>query len=153
MRKILTTALVALTVAGGMASAATTAQAEPYRHYDRHRGKKDNTGAAIAAGIVGLALGAAIVGSSNNNRRSSSYYDNGYAYQPSYNGGYYGDNGYYNNGYANGGYYGDGYYGGRQQYGYAPNRYAYGSRVCTSRERVYDRYSGRPITVTRQYAC
>lgn len=159
MRKILTTALVALTVAGGVASAATTAQAEPYRHYDRHRGKKDNTGAAIAAGIVGLALGAAIVGSSNNNNRrsSSSYYNNGYAYQPDYNGGYYGDNGYYNNGYANGGYNNgyanNGYYGGRQPYGYAPNSYAYGSRVCTSRERVYDRYSGRPITVTRQYAC
>lgn len=152
MRKILTTALVALTVAGGVASAATTAQAEPYRYYDRHRGKKDNTGAAIAAGIVGLALGAAIASSSNNNRRSSSYYGGGYAYQPDYNSGYYGDS-YYNNGYANGGYYGDGYYGGRQPYVYAPNRYAYGSRVCTSRERVYDRYSGRPITITRQYAC
>jgi hypothetical protein len=142
MRKILTAAVAALTVAGGVAAVSGPAQAEPYRYY-RHKDKNNDAGVAIAAGVVGLALGAALA-SSNNNRRSSSYYNNGY-YQPNYGGGYYG-NSYYRNSQP--------YYGGRYSRPYAyQDRYAYSPRVCVSRERVYDRYTGRPMTIKRQYAC
>ena len=96
--------------------------------------------------MLGLALGAAIAGSSKNRG-----YDNGY----------YGD-GYYNNGYYNGGSYyrggsrdyGDGYYG--RGYSYArPYAYGYGyaPRTCVSRDRVYDPYIGRRVTIERRYAC
>ena len=134
MRKILTAAVAALTVAGGVAAVAGPAQADPYRYYNGH--KNNDAGVAIAAGVVGLAIGAALA-SSNSNKRASSYYDNGY-YQQGYQQPYYG---------------GQSYYSGQRPYAYDQGRYAYGSRVCTSRDRVYDRYSGRPITVTRQYAC
>lgn len=141
MRKMLTAAVAAITVAGGVAAVSGPAQAEPYRYY-RHKDRNNNdAGVAIAAGVVGLALGAALA-SSGNNRRSSSYYDNGY-YQP-----YYG-NSYYGSGYRQP-YYDRGPY--SRPYAYQ-DRYAYSPRVCTTRERVYDRYTGRPMTIRRQYAC
>jgi hypothetical protein len=122
-----------------MVAGATAASAQSYRHggyyggrgHHHHRGG-DKTGAAIAGGIVGLALGAAIA-SNNNDRydRGYSRYDRGYGY-----------------GYGRG--YGYGYappppppryYGG---YGYGP-RYGYGygrrGRDCWT-TRDYDRYSG-----------
>lgn len=142
MRKILTAAVAALTVAGGVAAVAGPAQAEPYRYYNRHKSNNNDAGVAIAAGVVGLAIGAALA-SSSSNKRSSSYYNNGYS-QQGYAGGYGGS--YYGNGYQ------QPYY--NAPYSYGQDRYAYAPpRVCTSRDRVYDRYSGRPITVTRQYAC
>ncbi len=62
MNKIIAGGLAALTLAGTLAASAP-ASAEPYRgHYYRHH---DNSGAAIAAGIAGLAIGAAIAGGSN----------------------------------------------------------------------------------------
>ena len=132
MRKILTAAVAALTVAGGVAAVAGPAQADPYRYYNGHKNNNNDAGVAIAAGVVGLAIGAALA-SSSSNKRSSSYYDNGYYQQP---------------------YGGQSYYGGQRPYAYDQGRYAYAPpRVCTNRERVYDRYSGRPMTVTRQYAC
>ncbi|WP_297512761.1 hypothetical protein [uncultured Caulobacter sp.] len=114
-------------VAAGVAAlsltvAATTASADPRYYYDRdrHRGG-DTAAAAIAAGIVGLAVGAAISDSHRNDR----YDDRGYYRQ-----------GYYDQGYR--GYYSQtpGYgYG----YGYAPRPYA--ARECwTTRE--YDRWNG-----------
>lgn len=146
MRKILTAAVAALTVAGGVAAVAAPAQAEPYRYYNRHKDKNNDAGVAIAAGVVGLAIGAALA-SSSSNKRGSSYYSNGYS-QQGYAGGY--GNSYYGGGYQQP-YYNSGY---NAPYGYGQDRYAYAPpRVCTSRERVYDRYSGRPMTVTRQYAC
>lgn len=145
MRKILTAAVAALTVAGGVAAVAGPAQADPYRYYNGHKNNNNDAGVAIAAGVVGLAIGAALARSSSN-KRSSSYYDNGY-YQQGYGGAY--NNGYYQQPYG-----GQSYYGGQRPYAYDQGRYAYAPpRVCTNRERVYDRYSGRPMTVTRQYAC
>lgn len=90
MRKIMAAGMAALTLGGALAATATPAEAQRryYRDYDRHRG--DRTGAAVAAGVVGLALGAAIAGS-NNNR---GYYNNGY-----YGGAYYDGRGYYDGGY------------------------------------------------------
>nr|WP_295111553.1 hypothetical protein [uncultured Caulobacter sp.] len=121
-----------------VAAAATTASAEQRYGYRDHRG--GNTAAtAVAAGIVGLAVGAAI---SDGNRRDRGYYNNGY-----YNNGYY-NNGYGNNGYGNG-YYNNGYYAPPPPpaygygYGYAPRPYNGGHRgrdCWTTRE--YDRWNG-----------
>ena len=63
----LAAALAATAVAG-----ATPAMARD--HYYGHRGG-DTAGAAIAGGIIGLALGA-IIASSNNHDRRDRYYDN-----------------------------------------------------------------------------
>lgn len=89
MRKVLTAGVAALTLAGALAVTAAPAEAAPwgyYHHYGYWRG--DGGGAALAAGVLGLAAGAAIASSSH------PYY------------GYYG--GPY---YAGGPYYGGPYYG------------------------------------------
>lgn len=82
LRKGLKTATLVLALAAGTFSAAAPAQARG------HRGG-NYAAIAIGAGVVGLAIGAAIA--SDNNR---GYYDNGYYRSyPVYQGGY------YNNGY------------------------------------------------------
>ena len=114
MRKFMTAAMAALTLVGGMA-AATTADAQ-----HRYRGHND-TSTAIAAGVAGLALGAAL-----GSRGGYSTYSYGYGY-PSY-------------GYGYGRpYYGRPYYGGY----YAPRRH-YRPRYCTYWR--YDRW-GRAYPV------
>lgn len=80
MRKTLAAALAAFTFAGAVA---TSADAGDRRRYHRDR---DDDGAAIAAGIVGLALGAAIA---SGGRDRGYYYDRGYYGRPYYGGGYY----------------------------------------------------------------
>jgi hypothetical protein len=138
MRKVLTAALAAITFGAAVASAAAPAQAEPHRYYgggyERHH--DNDAGVAVAAGVVGLALGAALAGSG----RDRGDYDRGY-----YNRGY--DNrGYYNRGYAPGYAYGYGY---AQPYGYYAPRY----RTCESRRWVYDPYVGGRVMVRERYAC
>ncbi len=60
MKKILTGALAALTVGGG-ALASVPASAEPHGGYGGSYGHHDHDGgAAVAAGIAGLAIGAAL---------------------------------------------------------------------------------------------
>jgi hypothetical protein len=122
MRKILTAAVAALTIAGGMAASVTTAEARPYDRHRHHRG--NDHGDAVVAGIAGLAIGAALAGSS----RDRGYYRGGY-YQPRhrYYRGRYDDRRYYRSGY------------------YAP-RYAY--RECRT-VRVWDPYYGRSIRERR----
>ncbi len=105
MRKFVTGALAAITFAGAV-SAAGVASAQYHRNYRHH----DNSGAAVAAGIAGLAVGAAIASSGNR--------------------GYYG-NGYYDRGYYDRGYYAPGY-----GYGYG---YDYAPRRCRSYT-VWDPY-------------
>jgi len=90
MRKTLACLVAAATFAGGVASAGQAfARPPPHgyhgydgRHYDsrryRHRDDDDDDGAAIAAGIVGLALGAALASGSNSGRS----YDRGYYAPP-----------------------------------------------------------------------
>ncbi|MEO5587627.1 MAG: hypothetical protein ABIQ81_08045, partial [Novosphingobium sp.] len=96
----------------------------------RHR--SDNTGAIVAGGIIGLALGAIIASSANDRHRNDRYADRGWQYRDGYywdgEGRRYDRNGRYDNryqprgnyggqGYYGGGNYGGGYYGG-DSYGY-----------------------------------
>jgi len=86
MKKVIASALAAVTFGGAVVASAAPAAAQPYRHYYggghyyRHGGG-DAAGAAAIAGIAGLAIGAAIAG--NNHSHSyyrNSYYDGGYGY-------------------------------------------------------------------------
>jgi hypothetical protein len=138
MRKSLTTAMAALTFGGAIAATAAPAEARDRGNYYRHDRHGNNTGAAVAAGVVGLALGAALA--SSGNRRSSGYYNNGY----------YSNDGYYGGGYAyNDPYYGDSYYG-RGRY-YSEDRYAY--RTCESSRWVWDPYIRERVLVRSTYRC
>jgi hypothetical protein len=132
MRKILTSAMAAVLAAGAVLATAGPASAER-RHYRHHHrgGGGDEVAAAIIGGVAGLALGAALSSNSRGDR-GRYYYDNGYRYDPRY------------DSYYRGGYYRDGYYD-------RGRRYAY--RTCITRDRVYDPYIGRRVTIERRYAC
>lgn len=95
MRKTLTAAMAALTLGGAIAATAAPAEARDWGHrggYDGHYyggGRyygRDNGGAAIAAGVLGLALGAAIADSGPHYYRGGYYppppppYGYGYGY-------------------------------------------------------------------------
>ena len=117
---------------GSLAASATPAAAQYYgyhsypynNYYYHHHHGGDSTGAALAGGILGFALGAAVGSSSNHGYYRNGYYDRGY-----YGGGYY-DRGYYGSRYYSP-YYGDDYYG--------------GYRVCTTRRTIWDPYIGAYI--------
>jgi len=144
MRKIITAALAALTFGGAVLATAAPAAARPYgdwnrggwnhggyRYYGHHHHGND-AGVAIAAGVVGLALGAALASDSGHRGYySNGYYSNGY-YGRSYSPGYYYNGGYYNGGY---GYYDEGY------------------RICESSRLVWDPYIRRRVEVRSRYAC
>jgi hypothetical protein len=124
MRKTLSVALAALTLAGGALSAGA-ADARDYRHYNGghyyNRGH-NNDGAAIVAGIAGLAIGAAIAGGGHDRYRDNGYRGGGY-YRPGYYDRSYYDRGYYDRGYYDREYYDrDDYAGPSYAYGYAPRR-------------------------------
>lgn len=93
---------------------ATPAMADPYRG---HRGGSDVAGAAVAGGIIGLALGAIIASSGHHDHDR---YRDGYEGRVYNNRGY---NGYYNNGGYNNGYYNN--YQGRDGYRYDNDGRAY----------------------------
>lgn len=125
MRKTIAAALAALTFTGALATAAEA-------HDRRYRHRHDNDdGAAIAAGIAGLAIGAALA---SNGR----------------------DRGYYNDRYYDRGYYGRGYYYDDRRYYrdrryYSPPRYSYyrhrGPRCDTVRR--WDPYYGGYVRIRR----
>lgn len=97
MRKFLTAAVAALTLGGAMVVTTAPAEARPhgwggygggyggYRYYDHHG---SNAGVAVAAGIAGLAVGAALASPRPyyNGYYGGDYYGRGYAYPSS---GYY----------------------------------------------------------------
>lgn len=124
MRKFFASTLAAVTAFGAVAATAAPAEAQSYRRYHRDRDNNDAAAAAIIAGVAGLAIGAAIAG--NNDRPR--YYGNSY-YAPRHGYGY---------GYAPG-------------YAYGPP--AYGYRTCVRKERYWDPYYGRNVTVKRRYPC
>jgi hypothetical protein len=129
MRKVLTAALAALTLGGAVCATAAPAEARDHYYgggyYGGHR--HNDAGVAVAAGVVGLALGAALAS------------DHGYSHR-----GYY-DRGYYDRGYYDGGYYDRGYY---------PGYYGYGGyRTCETTRWAWDPYIGRRVPVVTRYAC
>lgn len=136
MRKLATSALAAITAAGAVL-AAQPAQADRWRH---HRDNdNDEVAAAIVGGIAGLAIGAALAGRDDRDR-----YDDRYERYDGY--GRYGDSHRYRYRYDP---YTDGY--SNRPYS-RRDRYDYG-RTCISRDRVYDPYIGRRVTIERRYRC
>ena len=134
MRKFLTSGMAAVLAVGAVLATAGPANADR-RHYRHHRGGGDDeVAAAILGGVAGLALGAALSSGSRRDR-GYYYYDNGYRYDPRYDG--------YSRGYYRDDYYRGGYYGGRR----------YADRTCITRDRVYDPYIGRRVTIERRYRC
>ena len=92
---------LALAATGTMAAAPV--EARSYDRYGRHRGSGDDAAIAIAAGIAGLAIGAA-VSNGNQGRYYDDRYDRGGYYYPQYRSSYYYNsypqyNGYYYNNY------------------------------------------------------
>ncbi|MEO8812466.1 MAG: hypothetical protein ABI376_06105 [Caulobacteraceae bacterium] len=165
MNRIFTAGVAALTLCGATATVATPAAARDWNGgYGYHH--DNDTGAAIAGGLVGLALGAVIAGNHNQPR----YYNQGYYGSSSYGSGYYGSgyggSGYYGSGDGGSGYDGSGY-GGSGYYGsgYAPQPQAYygsgygyggdnrGYSTCVSRRSVWDPYAGRYVTQRVRSAC
>lgn len=151
MKKILTTAMAALTLVGAGLASATPAAAHDWNGYGYGRHDND-AGVAIAGGIVGLALGAAIASHSNHygyggGYYSQPYYSSSYGYGSGYGSGYSSGYGYgsgYGSGYGQDSYYGSSYGSGYSQEGYS---------TCTSRRSVWDPYAGRYITRRYRYAC
>lgn len=144
MRKFLITALAVVTLSGTVLATATPAAADGHRSYyghRHHRSSSDKTAIAVAAGIAGLALGAVL---SSKSTARSGYSSGAYRDTPHRNGYEYDSR--------------DDSYGG--DYDGRGDDDAYESYVrprvpaiCTTTERVYDRFSGRRVTVERRYAC
>ena len=78
MRKTLTAALAALTLGGAVCATAAPAQAQRFRGDFHHHGGRG--GAAVAAGVLGLALGAAIASDRGPYYGPGYYYGGPYAY-------------------------------------------------------------------------
>jgi hypothetical protein len=90
MTRLITKTVGGLVAAATLATAATPADAQRYRrHYHR-----DNSGAIISAGIIGLGVGAAIASGSRSRYRDRYYYNDYYG-RPYY-------DGYYGQGYGRG---------------------------------------------------
>lgn len=97
--------------AGVLAGAAMVAAASPadaqYRGYRHYRGGGDRTALAVGAGVLGLAVGAALSSRDRGYYGNRGYYDGYYGRPYAYNsGGYGGYGGYYGSPYGyDGGYY------------------------------------------------
>jgi hypothetical protein len=115
--------VLALAAGATALTVASPAEAQSRYRYRSH----DDAGTAIVAGIAGLAIGAAIAGSSRGYYNDPYYYNNGYNSYPYY----------YNQGYYNQGYYGypqyQGYYGYPQYYSQPRVAIQLGSRYGSSR--------------------
>ena len=83
MRKALTAAMAAITLGGAVCAAAAPADARPHGYYGGHYYRHGNGGAAVAAGVVGLALGAALA-SNHGPYYGHAYYGGPYAYDYDY---------------------------------------------------------------------
>jgi hypothetical protein len=160
MRKFLALSLAAVTALGAVAySTQAAAYHDTYYGHD----DDDNTETAIIAGVIGLAIGAAL-GSSYNKNRYGSYgsyggsyggYGSspyGYGYGSSPYGGSYGGYGTSPYGYGSYGGYGTSPYGGSYGgYGYSP--YGYNSYGYNTRCRTVSRWDPYTRRYVRYQAC
>lgn len=128
--KSFTLKAAALAVAGAtLAASASPAEARRHWNGDRYY-HRDRTGTAIAAGVVGLAIGAALASSSRDRYYDGYYYDRYPRYRDRY---------YYN--------YDRPYYYDYDRYYYdRPYRYRGYYPRCKTRK-VYDPYIGRRVRV------
>ncbi len=109
MNTLLKKAGLGIALAATALTASAPAEAQRYRGYDHGYRGRDNGGAAIVAGIAGLAIGAAIASDHRDDRYQQRYYsDRGYDYN--YDDSYYSQRGYYPN---------DGYYAYRYRNNYS----------------------------------
>lgn len=131
MRKKLISVGLAATTAVSAVAFSTQAAAE------HRRRDNDNTGVAIAAGVVGLAIGAALASGSNRNRGYDNRYYNGSTYDRGYGYGYGYQQPYYGSRYGGYGNYG--------AYGYSPYGSGYGYRCRTVTR--WDPYRHRRVQV------
>ena len=76
MTQLIRKAALGLALAATATMASAPVQAQSYDRYDRHRG--GDAGAAIAAGIVGLAIGAALSSGSHGRYYNDGYYNSRY---------------------------------------------------------------------------
>jgi hypothetical protein len=139
MKRFATSTLAAVLAASALLATAQPAQAERWRHHRNN--DNDEVAAAIVGGIAGLAIGAALAGRSDRDR-----YDDRYDRYDGY--GRYGNGDRYRYRYDP---YTDGYYSQSYSRRYR-DRGDYG-RTCISRDRVYDPYIGRRVTIERRYRC
>lgn len=82
------------TALGATALTATASPALARRGYYHHH-DGDATGAAIGAGILGIAIGAIVASSANDHRYDDRYYEGRSSAPPVYQGGFYYRDGYY----------------------------------------------------------
>jgi hypothetical protein len=87
MRKTITAALAALTFGGAMLASAAPAAADGWRGHGGWGRGDDDAGAAIVAGVAGLALGAALA-DNHPHYYERGYYDTPYYGRPYYERGY-----------------------------------------------------------------
>ena len=80
MRKTLIGLLAGATALAAAGQAAADPRGRYYDHHRHHEGRRNDDGAAVAAGIVGLALGAALASGSDRSDRAYGYYQPGYGY-------------------------------------------------------------------------
>ena len=74
MKKLLTAGLAAMTLGGSILGAAAPASARDWDHHGGHGGHYHDNGAAVAAGIAGLAVGAALAGGNGYHAPQGYYY-------------------------------------------------------------------------------
>ena len=103
MTKLFGKAALGAALIAATTMAAAPADARDYYRYGRHH---DRTGTAIAAGVVGLAIGAALASNNRGRYYNDRYYNDGY-YNRNYRGSYYPQSYYYYP--QNQGYYYDNY--------------------------------------------
>lgn len=126
MRKFFASALAALTFGGAVAATATPAAADPHwGHGGYYRGDYGHRHHG-GGDDVAIAAAAGIAGLALGSALSSNHHRTVY--------------------------YDDGYYAPPPRY-YYERRYYYEPRTCISRDRVWDPYIGRHVTVEHEYAC
>ncbi|MBW8813013.1 MAG: hypothetical protein JF588_06265 [Caulobacterales bacterium] len=128
MRKFLASALAALTFGGAVAVTATPAEAQRYYHHGGYYGGGYGGGyyghRHHGSDTAAVAAVAGIAGLAIGSALSSN---------------------------SHRGYYSEGYYEPRPYY--AERRYYYEPRTCITRDRVWDPYIGRHVTVEHAYDC